>query len=326
MLNPKGPTRIDKISIIVPVLNSKPYLSRCLNSVIAAMDNYGPAELIVIDNGSTDGSYELLRSDYGRLARIERIEGTTISALRNFGGRIAGGKYLSFIDSDCVVPTGYFHCVVSTFESVDADATGCMVDLPPSPNWIEKTWQGLHEHPRDGYVHFLNSGNFAVRKDIFEKSGGFDANLVTGEDAEYCQRLVDAGFRLYESHAIRAIHLRNPKTLRAFFMKNAWHGLGMFGTFRRSWLDKPVLMTFVFLLSSVTGVAALFLAPVNLRMRVGALVLLSLFAPALTVTYRAIKAGRLRRPFRSILLYWLYYVARIYALFALIQRHRRGAV
>jgi GT2 family glycosyltransferase len=230
---------------------------------------------------------------------------------------------LSFIDSDCVVSEDYFNRVAETFETVDADAAGCMVDLPPSPHWIEKTWQDLHEHPKDGYVHFLNSGNFVIKKTVFEQSGGFNENLVTGEDAEYCQRLNVAGFKIYQSRAIRAMHLRNPKSLRAFLSKNVWHGLGMFGTFRHSWLDKPVLMTFVFLLFTAAGLVDLFLAHARLSTRVGALVILSLLAPVLTVLYRAMKARRLRRPIRSVLLYWLYFAARTYALFVLLLRHRK---
>jgi glycosyltransferase involved in cell wall biosynthesis len=314
----------DKISIVIPVLNSKQYLAQCLNSIIAAIENYGPAELIIIDNGSTDGSYEMLVSHYAWIARIEQVTNTTISAIRNFGARMASGKYISFIDSDCIIPENYLSHLVQTFEAVNTDAAGCMVDLPPSPHWIEKTWQELHEHPKDGYVHFLNSGNFAVRKAVFEQSGGFDENLRTGEDAEYCQRLTASGFKIYQSRAIRAMHLRNPKSLRAFFSKNVWHALGMFGTFRHSWLDKPVLMTFVFLLSSAAGVAGLFLRPISLKARVVALIVLSLFAPVVTVIYRGIKAGALRRPVRSVLLYWLYYAARSYALFPLLFGNRKG--
>jgi glycosyltransferase involved in cell wall biosynthesis len=307
----------DKISVIVPVLNSKEYLKRSLNSILAAIHHYGPAELIIIDNGSTDGSYEMVVSEHGSQAKIERIMGATISALRNFGGRTASGKFLSFIDCDCVIPEDYLDRLLETFESVDTDATGCMVDLPPSPHWIEKTWQGMHEHPRNGYVHFLNSGNFAIKKAVFEQSGGFDESLVTGEDAEYCQRLTDLGFKVYEAHAVRAAHLRNPKTLRAFFMKNAWHGLGMFGTFRRSWLDKPTIMTFAFLLLSMTGIAAIFFLPGGLGKKIGALVCLSLIAPASTVVYRAAKRGHFYRPLRALLLYWLYYAARTYSLLLL---------
>jgi len=50
----------DKFSVVVPVLNAKDFLHRSLDSILAAMDRYGNAELVVLDNGSTDGSYEIL--------------------------------------------------------------------------------------------------------------------------------------------------------------------------------------------------------------------------------------------------------------------------
>ena len=314
----------EKITVVVPVWNSRPYLKACLDSTIAAMRNYGPAELIVIDNGSTDGSYEMLNSDYGLLARIYQIRDATISALRNYGARVGSGEYLSFIDSDCTIPEDYFHRVMAVFSSIATDAAGCMYELPPTPHWIEKTWQELHERPEDGYVNLVNSGNLIVKAAVFEQSGGFDESLVTGEDAEFCQRLITAGFHIYESHDISAVHLGNPKTLVAFFRKQVWQGLGMFGTAKLSWLDKPLLMTLVFLVLSAIGIAELFFASVDLRIRVGTLVLFSTLVPALTVGYRAANRGRLRRPLRSILLYWVYYAGRVYALFLILFRHMQA--
>jgi glycosyltransferase involved in cell wall biosynthesis len=311
------------ISFVVPVLNSKSYLAQCLDSVVGAIRHHGAAELIVVDNGSTDGSYEMLLSQYGTVARVERIEEVTISAVRNFGARFATGKYLAFIDSDCVVPNDYVDRVVQTFESVKASATGCMVGLPPSPHWIEKTWQELHEHTTDGYVRFINSANFVVKRDVFEQTAGFDESLITGEDAEYCQRLDGLGFKVYESHSVCIAHLRNPKSLPAFFIKNVWHGLGMFGTFRLSWLDRPVIMTFAFIALTATGVGCLFLVNPNLGLRIGLLVLLSFFVPVVTVVYRSVIRGKLYRPLRATFLYWLYFAARSYALFTIAWRHLR---
>jgi glycosyltransferase involved in cell wall biosynthesis len=306
------------VSVVIPILNSVKFLPACLGSVVSAMGHYVWTELILMDNGSSDGSYEMILSSYAHIAKIEQMKGVTISTLRNRGAQLGSGEYLCFIDSDCVVPEDYFTRVVETFEAVDADASGCMYDLPPLPHWIEKTWQDLHESPEDGYVHFLNSGNFVVKKSVFQKSGGFEETLVTGEDAEYCQRLIAAGFRIYQARAIRAMHLGNPKSLRAFFSKHTWHGLGMFGTFRHSWLDKPVFMTFLFLGSCAVGIAGLFLGGLNVTARIAVLVFSSLPAPVLTVIYRAIRTGALRRPIRSVLLYWFYYASRSYALLSLV--------
>ena len=59
----------------------------------AAVEAYGNAELIVLDNGSTDGSYEILESEY-RQALLCSVPGLTIAALRNRGTELAEGEYL----------------------------------------------------------------------------------------------------------------------------------------------------------------------------------------------------------------------------------------
>ena len=63
----------DKFSVVVPMLNSKEHIRGCLNSILAAMERYGNAELIVLDNGSTDGSYEILCNEYAGPARMNRF-------------------------------------------------------------------------------------------------------------------------------------------------------------------------------------------------------------------------------------------------------------
>lgn len=303
-----------RVSVIVPVLNSKPYLETCLDSIIAAMKRYGSSELVVVDNGSTDGSYELLLEKYLPFAKISQIKGCTIGFLRNSGARASSGEYICFIDSDCVIPEDYLERVVDVFSSVDTDAAGCMVRPPVPPHWIEQTWQELHQHRGDGYVSFINSGNFAIKRSVFDRTTGFSESLVTGEDSEYCLRLVAGGYKIYESQRIAVAHLRNPKTLASFFRKNVWHGLGMFGSLRFSLLDKPLWMTVFFLLLTIAGLVICFLGPGNWWVRIGALALCSFFVPSVTVLYRAVQSGRLPRPIRSVFLYWLYYAARVYAL------------
>jgi glycosyltransferase involved in cell wall biosynthesis len=304
-----------RFSVVVPVFNGIEHLRTCLESVTAAIGRYQNAELIVVDNGSTDGSYELLLGDYVSAAKTFQQKGVTIAALRNFGARAAGGDYLCFIDADCVIGQDYFERAASVLASLDAGAVGSMVDLPPRPQWIEKTWHMLHAPVKDGYVNYLNSGNFVVKRAVFERIGGFDETLITGEDAELGVRLGAAGFKIYESQEIKAIHLRNPKTLRQFVRRQVWHGLGMFGSAKIDWFDKPLLLTFAHLLLPAAGAINLFVSWTGLGWRVVAFAVSLALAPVAAVTYRSIQQGKLQRPLRSMLLYSLYLDSRIYALF-----------
>ena len=185
-------------------------------------------ELIFVDNGSKDGSHEfLLQQDCGRVLQDPTAG---VSKLRNLGASIAKGKYLSFIDSDCVVGPDYFQRLPQAFRECHCACTGSMVSIPDSPHWIEATWNGLHRRSTPGPVQYLNSGNVAVLRDAFDTVGGFDESLKTGEDAAFGLALRNVGFSVVEDLSLRAIHLGNPKTLREFFCKEVWRGQGALGT------------------------------------------------------------------------------------------------
>lgn len=87
-------------SIIIPVYNVKDWLSRCLDSILS--DSCGDMELILVDDGSTDGSSEICdwyASSYSNIRVIHKVNGG-LSSARNAGLEQASGEWISFIDSD----------------------------------------------------------------------------------------------------------------------------------------------------------------------------------------------------------------------------------
>src|SRR5579885_2032305 len=115
-------------SVIVPVLNSRGYLHTCLNSILQAANQFGNAkvELIVVDNGSTDGSYELLLNEYASHATVQQFRDITVGALRNGGGGRASGELPGFIDSEGEVHPDYVERAEQSLRTA-ADASGCQV-------------------------------------------------------------------------------------------------------------------------------------------------------------------------------------------------------
>lgn len=89
-----------KISVIVPVYNSEKYLKKCIDSILN--QSLKDIEIILVNDGSTDGSREILEKYYEIDNRITiiNIENSGPAKARNIGIKIAKGKYLSFIDSD----------------------------------------------------------------------------------------------------------------------------------------------------------------------------------------------------------------------------------
>ncbi len=282
--------------------------------MLVAMEQYGNAELILLDNGSTDGSYELLTTEYNQRARIFRREDDTVASLRNEGARIASGDYLSFTDSDMLVPKDYLQSAAALFQSVNCDALVATLALPRSANWIEKTWGPLHWSVPQGYVP-LYGGTFIIKRAAFERVGGFNPELITGEDMELGDRLRSAGYKIYRSPCFACVHMGEPRTLGVFFRRQAWHGFGMFTSQKTSGVSKMLIMTVSHIGLTTLGVAGLVLIPASVGFRFATLILLSAAVPVITVAWRFAGLRRVYRPWRSLLLYYVYYSARAVSLF-----------
>ena len=110
------------ISVIVPVYNVAAYLPECVRSILS--QDYPDLEVILIDDGSTDGSGRLcdeLAAGDSRVKVIHQPNGGAASA-KNAGLRIAGGTYLSFVDSDDFLEPNVYGYMVRTLEKTGADA------------------------------------------------------------------------------------------------------------------------------------------------------------------------------------------------------------
>ena len=306
--------RKSDITVVVPVLNGMRFLPRTVPTLLAAGRYSGRVEFIYVDNGSTDGSEDYLRDRASDGIRFFSRKGDTIAGMRNFGARQGRGQYLSFIDGDCSIPERYFELAVSMLLSTGAAATGCEIHVPEQPHWIESAWHDLHYVGRNRDVQYLNSGNFFVSRSAFERVGGFREDMLTGEDAEIGERLVMAGERIRACPEVKAIHLGNPKSIPQFYRRNVWHGLGMFGTVSWNRLDRPTAMLAVHLIATVIGFATLLIGPPSIALRMATALGLQFVAPVATVVYRGRRTGRWRSATVGVLLYWLYYWARLHAL------------
>ena len=302
-----------RIAVIVPFLNAMSFLPLTAPSVLATARRVGNAELVYVDNGSTDGSAEYLRS-LDSAIRVEIVTGGTIAALRNEGVKQTDAPVLAFLDSDCAVEEDYLDTALQTLKETGADATGSRVVLPDSVSWIDRVWHELHFVPRDREVQYINSGNFVVSREAFASAQGFREDLRTGEDAELGQRLWEAGYRIWASPRVKAVHYGNAGSLRQFYRRMVWHGLGMFGTVTARRIDRPTAMMVLHIVATLLGAIILADPSLDPWQRVAATVGLQLLIPAATVAARVVQVGRAGSLPAGLALYWLYYWARIEAL------------
>jgi glycosyltransferase involved in cell wall biosynthesis len=300
-----------KFSFIIPMFNEEKTIALCIDAIISEM--HEDDEIIVIDNGSTDNSIKIVKRY--EMVRLLEKPGITIGALRNTGTVEAMGDILAFIDADCVICRGWRDYVCNSFENPSVAACGSKYELPVNACWIEKAWFSQRKYSA-GAVNYINSGNLVVKKKVFKEIGGFDKNLITGEDAELCWRLNLKGFTVWENPDIKAIHLGNPKNLWNFYKKQRWHGIGMFGTFKLSWADKPVIMTFFFILSLLLWIIWISnFANVQGSGSPLVVTLVSvLLVPVVTSIYRCFQYKKISCFLQLVVLYLFYFVARVDAL------------
>ena len=111
------------VSIIVPVYNVKPYLEKCLSSI--RFQTCQDFEVLLVDDGSTDGSVDICRSYVALDSRFRLLEQANAgaSAARNLGMTQAAGRYLQFVDGDDWLPTDSVEILLHTAESTGADLT-----------------------------------------------------------------------------------------------------------------------------------------------------------------------------------------------------------
>jgi glycosyltransferase involved in cell wall biosynthesis len=314
----------ERVTVVVPVLNGMRHLPRTVPSLLAAARKTGGVVIWYVDNGSTDGSLEYLESVAPGEVLVERMPAATIGALRNEGARASSSEYLSFIDADCTVPADYFDAAMDVLATTGAVATGCEVHAPEDGHWIERAWHSLHYVGRNRDVHYLNSANFFIRRDAFERIGGFREDLRTGEDSEIGQRIIGGGMRIYESTRVEAVHYGNPRSVGEFYRRTVWHGLGMFATVGGRRIDKPTAMMALHLVATLVGVVGLFALPWPFWGRLSLALGLQLVAPALTVGHRIRQTGRAALVLPGLYLYWFYYWARLNALWVVLSRGSQG--
>jgi glycosyltransferase involved in cell wall biosynthesis len=186
------------ISVIVPVRNGMPLLEEQLRA-LAAQKCTEPWEVVIADNGSTDGSLAFAR-DWAKLhENVQVVDASGLagaSAARNAGVEVARGEYLAFCDADDVVLAGWLSACVTALRTADLAAGRfdfwSLNSIPPAAPVRAATRQ----------LGFLPAGlgaNLAVRRGPFIEVGGFDEQFVPGEDIDLCWRLQLRGFTFAEA-------------------------------------------------------------------------------------------------------------------------------
>ena len=147
------------ITVIIPVYKAEKYLARCVDSVLA--QTYGDLEIILVDDGSPDGSGAICDEYAAKDRRIQVIhqKNAGVSAARNAGMERASGDYLAFIDSDDFIDARMYERMLSVAEENQAEVVECNYQY------------GIWENTDSGAV-YQNTGVEALKKAFFEERYG----------------------------------------------------------------------------------------------------------------------------------------------------------
>lgn len=218
---------IPTVSFVIPVYNDKTNIARCLRSIRELRVSGHTYEVIILDNGSTDGTQQVLEQLGFPFEIIEHLH---VSALRNRGAWKAKGDLLAFVDSDVELFPEWFENSMTSLGDPMVVAAGCFPEIPKEATWVQQAWD-LHQRGRQPSTPFpiswLPSMNLIVRREAFQAIGGFNEKLETAEDVDLCYRLANKGMILCDP-TMKAIHWGEARDLAIFWRKEVWRGIGNF--------------------------------------------------------------------------------------------------
>jgi GT2 family glycosyltransferase len=212
------------MSLIIPVHNGYATLAECLGAACASsFDSY---EVIVVDDGSTDGSAELAERYHCHVVRLASQGGA--ARARNAGAAEAGAPILLFTDADVVLPADALERVWDDFaRRPDVAAVQGIYRCPGRYDNAASRYQNDYYHYfcrriKGDYTSVFATWCAAVKADAFHDSGGFDCRIAgaTVEDEELGYELIERGHRIFLDRNLLVEHLacyNGPTLLRRRF-------------------------------------------------------------------------------------------------------------
>ncbi|RJQ25094.1 glycosyltransferase family 2 protein [Candidatus Parcubacteria bacterium] len=208
-----------KVSVIIPNWNGKHLLEICLPSLLK--QTFKDFEVIVVDNGSMDGSVEFVKKEYHRFKIIELDKNIGFAPAVNIGIKEAGGEYIVLINNDTKVDKDCLKFLakaaedhpevgmvaakmLSFYEPEKIDSAGDYIDAVGHANNIGLGEKDGQKYNKAGNVFLVTGGGGLFKKAVFEKVGFFDEDYFAYfEDVDLCLRAQMTGFKgWYQPQAI----------------------------------------------------------------------------------------------------------------------------
>lgn len=244
------------ISVIIPTMNSARTILKVMNALVH--QSFKNFEIIVVDGGSKDNTVNIVKKFFSkndafakRVLIISNKEYDNPAKAKNIGAKVAKGRILAFLDSDCVPPPDWLEKIYSFFSSffnftnysrkyVKVGAIGATY-LPPRQdirdfNYIlYKTMQNplvsggtaqVKRYRKVREVSNIPGGNLIIPKHIFESVGGFNEELYYCEDVDICYRIKLAGYKILYIPGLEVMHYKVFHKIRNYLRHIFKYGVG----------------------------------------------------------------------------------------------------
>jgi GT2 family glycosyltransferase len=234
-----------KASVIILAWNGREYLEACLDAVLN--QDYARLQVIVVDNGSTDGSPEVVTEGFPEVKLIQNGRNLGFAAGNNIGLRAADGDVLVLLNQDTQVHPGWLEALMLAFEDPDTGIAGCKLLYPDGTIQHAGGYlygprgetDHLHRHAQEenlpaltADVEFVTGAALALRRTVMEEVGPLDEGFRPAyyEDIDWCYRVRSCGHRVvYQPQAVVTHYESTSTDALSYERKYAWNqGRGRF--------------------------------------------------------------------------------------------------
>lgn len=202
------------VSVILAVYNEEEDIRDCLDSLL--LQDYDDFEIIVVDDGSTDRTYEMVKVYLERNRKVMMVsnksnKGQTYS--RNLGVLESQGEIIAFTDADCVLPKNWIQRIVDCFAGEEiVAASGPDITHPNDGVFARSVGLGIER----GIGPVLRASNLAILRSSFLEVGGFDEGMRYNDEVDLQKRLYRRKLKILFSSAMM-VHHKRATSVQGYF-------------------------------------------------------------------------------------------------------------
>jgi hypothetical protein len=266
-------------SIVIVSFNTKDVLRDCLES-LKKVEREIDFEVIVSDNGSTDGTVEMIKKSFKQEKLLENKKNLGFSKGNNAARKVVKGKYILFLNSDTVVPKNTLSkCVEYLENNEDVGAMTCKIVLPngkldrdtrrsfptpfvalthfsgldrlfPKSKLLGKYWYSYMDENIEHEVDVIQGAFHLTRKEILDKANWFDEDyFLDGEDIDLCFRIKELGYKIMYYPKVKIVHVKKASKKKSKSSLRVTSGVRAMEIFyrKRLWSNYPIYINYLVL-------------------------------------------------------------------------------